>query len=98
MTTAIEAWAAVVGCPGSCLTGQYQLRQSDYEERGGYLQANPACKIVEPDGKFGESGITHKVINGVYDEVSLEVGILAVTWLNAGIPGPFDIKAIEEAL
>jgi hypothetical protein len=98
MTTATEAWAVVVGCPGSCLTGRYQLRQSDYEAEGYYLQGSSGCKIVEPDGMFGESGITHKLIYGAYDEVPLKIGILAVTWLNAGIPAPLNLKVIEESL
>ena len=94
---ATKTWAAVVGCPGEALTGQYQLRQSDKFGQGYSHLDEPHCRIVDTYRSIWFDTITSEVFEGVLDEeVSLATGIEAVRLLNAGVPMPLSISMIHE--
>jgi hypothetical protein len=96
---ATQTWAAVVGCPGSALTGQYQLRQPGDLEMGYSHLEDAQCRIVDTHRSIWFDTVTSEVFEGVLnEEVSLETGIEAVRLLNEGAPMPLNISEIHEDL
>jgi hypothetical protein len=96
---ATQTWAAVVGCPGSALTGQYQLRQPGDLEMGYSHLEDAQCRIVDTHRSIWFDTITSEVFEGcIGEEVSLRAGIEAVRLLNEGAPMPLNISEIHEDL
>jgi len=99
MTTATEAWAAVVGCPAEALIGQYQVRPPGKEGMGYAHLESPQCRIIDTHRSMWFDTITSEVFEGVVDEeVSLEGGVEAVRLLNAGASMPLSLSQLYEDL
>lgn len=95
MTTATEAWAAVVGCPPEALSGRYQLRQARLESGNAHLlDGGSGVVVIDTSQPPGFDDLTRFALG--MEQTSLAIGVEAVRQLNLGYSMPLDLNWIHE--